>query len=294
MKSLCEIDGYCFRSHTGGAQRRNQIYRTARDKRFAWLAFYTHVEQKSFNGWDRGYLGRQRRTERRISPSFASTPASIEETGNTDVKSKSHPQKVWNLPTTLTVLRVFAIPILIGAWFSHWTSGSVLPTGVFLGASITDFLDGYLARKMDLTTAFGAFLDPVADKLMVATVLILLSTQPLPAGVWAGNAWFIPFCTCIVIGREITMSALREWAASLGPEAYSAVAVSQWGKWKTASQMAALTLLLGTSHVPEGDPGFYLEHAATLGTVLLLIATLLTVVSLLEYIRGLWPVLSQS
>lgn len=147
---------------------------------------------------------------------------------------------------------------------------------------------------MKITSAFGAFLDPVADKLMVATVLILLSTRPLPtiitmtggAAMLSGNTWLMPVMTCLIIGREITMSALREWAAALGPEAHSAVAVSWMGKWKTATQMVSLTaLLLAHSGMSSGGMG---DVAALGGLALLIIASVLTVWSLFDYFAGLW------
>ncbi|WIA21920.1 hypothetical protein OEZ85_004287 [Tetradesmus obliquus] len=189
------------------------------------------------------------------------------------------------IPTMLTLARVAAIPALIAAWFWQDPASSAWVTGLFLVASLTDWLDGYLARKMNASSAFGAFLDPVADKLMVATVLVLLSTQPLAAGPLAGNAWVMPVATLIIIGREITMSALREWAASMGPAAKAAVAVNAWGKWKTASQMAALTCLLFTR---DGASSQLAVAAAAAGPPLLGIAAYLTAHSLAIYLAGLW------
>lgn len=186
-------------------------------------------------------------------------------------------RKVLTLPTILTLGRVVAIPALVYFWFS---GDARTCTALFVAAAVTDFLDGYLARKMKTTSAFGAFLDPVADKLMVATVLILLSTQPLPQ---SGNAWLLPVLTCVVIGREITMSALREWAASLGPEAHSAVAVSWLGKLKTTTQMLAMTALL-LAHC-GGRMG---PLGGQLGIPLLCFAAFLTVWSLIEYLVALW------
>jgi CDP-diacylglycerol---glycerol-3-phosphate 3-phosphatidyltransferase len=200
---------------------------------------------------------------------------------------------ILTLPTILTLARVAAIPSLIYIWFLP--DSSLTCTLIFLAAAITDFLDGYLARKMKITSAFGAFLDPVADKLMVATVLILLSTRALPlittltggvAAMLSGNTWLMPVMTCLIIGREITMSALREWAAALGPQAHSAVAVSWMGKWKTATQMIALTaLLLAHSGVNCGGVG---DVAAFGGVIFLFIASVLTVWSLFGYFAGLW------
>ncbi|KAG2440371.1 hypothetical protein HXX76_004476 [Chlamydomonas incerta] len=187
----------------------------------------------------------------------------------------------------LTLGRVAAIPVLIAAWYWQSPHSAAVTTAVFAAAAVTDWLDGYLARKMNSYSAFGAFLDPVADKLMVAACLILLCTRPLAAGpAWlAGNDWLVPVCTLAIIGREITMSALREWAASAGPEARQAVAVNAWGKWKTASQMVSLTLLL---LVKDGGSGPAVEAAAVAGAALLLVASWLTVQSLAIYMRGLW------
>ncbi|GIL72396.1 hypothetical protein Vretifemale_2763 [Volvox reticuliferus] len=192
---------------------------------------------------------------------------------------------VITLPTMLTIGRVVAIPVLIAAWYWNSPYSAIASTAVFALASLTDWLDGYLARKMKAFSPFGAFLDPVADKLMVAAVLVLLCTKPIAVGPLAGNDWLVPVCTLAIIGREITMSALREWAASAGPEARQAVAVNAWGKWKTASQMASLTLLLLCK---DGGVGAGLEAASTAGVGLLLMASWLTVQSLVIYMRGLW------
>jgi len=183
----------------------------------------------------------------------------------------------------LTLVRVVAIPLLVAAWFfAQWTACFAL----FVGASVTDFFDGYLARKWDCSTPFGAFLDPVADKLMVATILILIGTVPVPAGYFAGNSWVLPAIACVIIAREITMSALREWAAALGPEAHAAAAVNKLGKYKTSSQMASLVLLLGAKTVWVIRLGG--EAACTdAGIVLLFFATLLTTQSLYGYSRTL-------
>lgn len=189
---------------------------------------------------------------------------------------------LFTIPTMLTLARVVAIPALVGCWCSQmW----MWCWGLFIGASVTDFFDGYLARAWNCSTPFGAFLDPVADKLMVATILILIGTVPIPAGYFAGNTWILPVTACIIIAREITMSALREWGATLGPEAHSAVAVNALGKYKTSSQMASLILLLGAKTTVVSP---WEALATDTGLALLGIAACLTVSSLVSYFRGLW------
>jgi len=190
------------------------------------------------------------------------------------------------IPTLLTIARVVAIPFLVAAWYwqSPWSTPTV--TAIFIAASLTDWLDGYLARKMNLNSKFGAFLDPLADKLMVAALLVLLSTRPLAAGPWAGNDWAVPAMTLAIIGREISMSGLREWAATLGGAARDAVAVNSMGKWKTAAQMTSLTLLLVAR---DGGSSTLVQVAGVAGPVLLLVATWLTVHSLVVYLKALWP-----
>jgi CDP-diacylglycerol---glycerol-3-phosphate 3-phosphatidyltransferase len=198
-------------------------------------------------------------------------------------EAESASRGIWTVPTMLTLLRVVAIPALVASWFaSQW----IWCFWLFVGASITDFFDGYLARAWNCSTPFGAFLDPVADKLMVATILILIGTVPVPYGVFAGNAWLLPAIACIIIAREITMSALREWGATLGPEAHSAVAVNALGKYKTSSQMVSLVLLLGAKTGYLGNQQVSLCTDA--GIALLFVATFLTVSSVLSYFKGLW------
>jgi CDP-diacylglycerol--glycerol-3-phosphate 3-phosphatidyltransferase len=146
---------------------------------------------------------------------------------------------------------------------------------------MTDWLDGYLARKMGLSSEFGAFLDPVADKLMVATTLVLLCTRP-PAMAWARVApWLLPLPAIVIIGREITMSAVREWAASQGGDIHKTVAVNKLGKWKTVLQMVALTLLLANRNGGGGDA------LGIAGVSLLYIAAGLALWSLVMYIRAM-------
>ncbi|KAK8950447.1 hypothetical protein KSP40_PGU016636 [Platanthera guangdongensis] len=127
-----------------------------------------------------------------------------------------------------------------GSW------ATTVTTSIFLVAALTDWLDGYLARKMQLATRFGAFLDPVADKLMVAAALVLLCTEPLEVAVVGEVPWVLTVPAIAITGREITMSAVREWAASQSSKVVEAVAVNDLGKWKTATQMTALTILFIT------------------------------------------------
>ncbi|KFK34751.1 hypothetical protein AALP_AA5G188400 [Arabis alpina] len=122
--------------------------------------------------------------------------------------------KVLTLPTVLTLGRVAAVPILVATFYIDCWWGRTATTSIFIAAAITDWLDGYIARKMRLGSAFGAFLDPVADKLMVAATLILLCTKPMDAIMLGPVPWLVTVPSIAIIGREITMSAVREWAAS--------------------------------------------------------------------------------
>jgi len=179
-----------------------------------------------------------------------------------------------NIPIFLTFIRIGLIPIFAIAYYLPVSWANIATTAVFVLAGITDWFDGYLARRLNQTSAFGAFLDPVADKLMVAVALILLmQTHP--------NAWMaVP--AAIIIGREIAVSALREWMAELGQRAY--VAVSFLGKYKTALQMLALILLL------YHDPLLDLPIQMT-GFILLYAAAGLTVWSMFVYLEAAWKVL---
>jgi len=186
------------------------------------------------------------------------------------------------LPTILTLLRVAAIPVLFVAYFWPAPWAPAVCGGIFVGASLTDWLDGYLARVLNASSAFGAFLDPVADKLMVAAALILLCTTPPNA---AGAQWLLPLATTAIIGREITMSALREWAAAAGGDAHKAVAVNSLGKWKTATQMASITLLLTFR---DGGSGIVAQTSLWLGPALLVVASVLALWSLGVYFAAVF------
>jgi len=181
-----------------------------------------------------------------------------------------------NLPTLLTLLRIALIPVFVGAFFLPFRSANVLCTALFGLAALTDWLDGYLARRLGQISAFGAFLDPVADKLMVATALVLL-VQTIATPLMAVAA-------VIIIGREIAISALREWMAQIGDR--SRVAVSMVGKTKTAAQMVAVLLLLYREPL-----GFFPTLEVGLG--LLLIAAVLTLWSMFHYLAAAWPALQQ-
>jgi CDP-diacylglycerol---glycerol-3-phosphate 3-phosphatidyltransferase len=174
---------------------------------------------------------------------------------------------VWTVSNQLTVARVLLIPLFVVAFYLPGELGYISATTVFALASITDWLDGYLARSRNEITAFGRFLDPVADKLLVATALVLLVEEGRAPALLAA----------IIIGREIVISALREWLAQVS----SIVHVSILGKWKTGVQMAAIAGLL--LHIKVLGINMHLT-----GLVLLWIASLLTLWSGYEYLRGAW------
>lgn len=210
--------------------------------------------------------------------------ASLDNPKDSAISNTDKKKQLLTVPTALTLCRLVAIPLLVATFFleTGWSAAGC--SFIFVGASATDWLDGYLARKLGAVTPFGKFLDPVADKLMVATALVLLSGHSITAGFFAGNDWMIPTLALVIISREITMSSLREWAATVSPEAYKAVAVGGWGKWKTASQMAAIVLLLYTS----GSTGPAMGALSDVGVVLLGVAATLAVWSLGLYIRNAW------
>ncbi|MDH4217036.1 MAG: CDP-diacylglycerol--glycerol-3-phosphate 3-phosphatidyltransferase [Gallionella sp.] len=184
-----------------------------------------------------------------------------------------------NIPNLLTWLRILLIPVFVSVFYlSNETLSphlkNVISTGVFLLAAITDWLDGYLARKLNQSSKFGAFLDPVADKLMVAAALILL--------VKLGRADAI--ISFIIIGREITISALREWMAKLGES--KSVAVSFLGKLKTTFQMIAIIMLLYHERLLGID-------FQAIGALLLYMAALLTLWSMGYYLMLASPLLKK-
>ncbi|CAL1238905.1 phosphatidylglycerophosphate synthase [Candidatus Methylocalor cossyra] len=181
----------------------------------------------------------------------------------------------FNLPTYLTLLRILLIPVLVALFYLPWSAAHAASAVVFTVAALTDWLDGYLARRLGLTTRFGAFLDPVADKLMVAVTLVLI-VQADPSPLVAVSA-------SVIIGREITISALREWMAEIGQR--KKVEVSRLGKWKTTAQMVAIILLLLGMDL-------WRQPMQNAGQVLLFVAAVMTLWSMGIYLRAALPSLS--
>ncbi|MEK9776171.1 MAG: CDP-diacylglycerol--glycerol-3-phosphate 3-phosphatidyltransferase [Quisquiliibacterium sp.] len=180
-----------------------------------------------------------------------------------------------NLPNLLTWLRILATPILVAAFFLpiELALVNVIATVVFVAAAITDWFDGWLARKLGQASSFGAFLDPVADKLLVCAALVMLvELQRVDA-----------LIALVIIGREIAISALREWMARIGADA--SVAVHSLGKVKTISQLVAIPMLLFDSSL------FGVIDTHKVGSVLLHIAAVLTLWSMLYYLKRAWPYL---
>jgi cardiolipin synthase (CMP-forming) len=186
---------------------------------------------------------------------------------------------VWNLPNILTWARILAIPLLVAVFYLPMglseEERNLLTTVIFVVAAVTDWIDGWLARKWNQTSPFGAFLDPVADKLMVCTALVAL--------IELGR--LDPIIGLIIIGREITISALREWMASVG--ARSSVAVNWMGKAKTIAQMVAIPFLL------YHGPLLGVIDTAWWGHILVWIAAILTVISMVVYLKAAWPELQK-
>jgi len=197
---------------------------------------------------------------------------------------------LWNVPNILTVLRIALIPVFVGIFYlpqnamtlgalpAHWVN--ITATGVFALAALTDWLDGYWARKYNQASNFGAFLDPVADKLMVTAALIVLVEFERIGAVIA----------LIIIGREIAVGALREWMAGVGER--KSVAVAQIGKIKTAVQMIAILLLLYYDSISFKNLGLF--NTKLVGQVLIIFAAFLTLASMFYYLKAAWPKFKQS
>lgn len=179
------------------------------------------------------------------------------------------------IPNALTILRILLIPVLVVVFYLPFDNHLLVAAGVFAVAAITDWFDGYLARRLGQMTAFGAFLDPVADKLMVVVALVLLVERH--------DTLLFTLAACVIIGREIVISALREWMAELGER--TSVAVSYIGKVKTAFQMVAITALLAID--PVRDESWLLA----LSYVVLYTAAVLTLWSMTVYLKAAWVVI---
>jgi CDP-diacylglycerol--glycerol-3-phosphate 3-phosphatidyltransferase len=184
----------------------------------------------------------------------------------------------FNLPNALTWFRVVAIPLVVLVFYGPelfgWQESWARPAaGLLFGlAGITDYFDGYLARRLGMTSSFGAFLDPVADKLIVSTALVLL--------VQADPQIVLALVAAIIIGREITVSALREWMSQIGARAH--VAVSIFGKWKTTLQIIGISFMLYREQL------LFLP-SYRIGEWLLYVAAALTLWSMIDYLRAAWP-----
>lgn len=182
----------------------------------------------------------------------------------------------YNLPTNLTLLRIALIPVLVVVFYLPIPAANEICVAIFILAALTDWLDGFLARRLDLQTQFGAFLDPVADKLMVVVVLVLI-VQHDPVA-------YVAIPAAIIIGREITIASLREWMAELGQR--TKVKVSWLGKMKTTFQMLSIVFLL------YGETVFGVPFRM-IGLGLIYIASVLTLWSMWQYIQAAWPELKQ-
>jgi CDP-diacylglycerol--glycerol-3-phosphate 3-phosphatidyltransferase len=178
------------------------------------------------------------------------------------------------LPTLLTLFRILLIPVMVFVFYAPFKGANIAASAVFIAAALTDWLDGWVARKYGLHSAFGEFLDPVADKLMVAVTLFLI-VQENPT---------VPLAimSAVIVGREISISALREWMAELGERAR--VRVANVGKFKTIAQLISIVVLLYQKDLD----GVGLFHV---GEVLLGVAAALTIWSGYVYLRAAWPVL---
>jgi CDP-diacylglycerol--glycerol-3-phosphate 3-phosphatidyltransferase len=183
------------------------------------------------------------------------------------------------LPTILTLLRIALVPVLVLVFYLPYGWSNVACMIIFVAAAVTDIADGAIARSTGQTSRFGAFLDPVADKIMVSTALVLLvQRQEAYQGVFA-------IAAAIIIGREITISALREWMSEIGERAL--VSVSGIGKLKTVFQMTAIGFLL--YHEDLGP-----IPVALIGELLLYTAAALTLWSMWTYLRAAWPAINNS
>ena len=187
-----------------------------------------------------------------------------------------------NLPLWLTLGRVIAIPLVLALFYLPFVHARQWATVLYAGACITDWFDGYLARRWNQTSKFGAFLDPVADKLLVAVCLVSL-LHAVPEGLNPAAKGVLAAMVAVIIGREITVSALREWMAELGES--RKVGVGWVGKFKTGFQMTAIGMMIWEIDQPFGWPWY------DMGYVLLLVAAVLTLYSMVQYLLAAWPMM---
>ena len=178
------------------------------------------------------------------------------------------------LPTAITLFRIALIPLFVIVFYLPFSWANIAATAIFVVAALSDWVDGYLARSMQLESSFGAFLDPVADKLMVVVIIVLL--------VQANPSIYVALPSVVIVAREISISALREWMAQLGSS--TTVKVSFIGKTKTVLQMVALGLMI-FSEPFMGLPIF------DIGLATYYVAAILTIMSLAIYLRAAWPVI---
>jgi len=180
------------------------------------------------------------------------------------------------IPTALTLFRIALLPVMVVVFYAGFRGANIAAAAIFIAAALTDWLDGWVARRYDMGSAFGAFLDPVADKLMVAvTLFLLVQENPTP---------LMAVTSAVIVGREISISALREWMAEIGQRA--TVGVATVGKVKTVMQIIAIVVLL-YQHDLESLRPFYI------GETLLVLAAILTIWSGIQYVRAAWPILRQ-
>jgi CDP-diacylglycerol--glycerol-3-phosphate 3-phosphatidyltransferase len=185
-------------------------------------------------------------------------------------------------PIILTLLRIALIPVLVIFFYLPYTWSNIASVVVFASAAITDWLDGYVARRTGQLTSFGAFLDPVADKLMVATALVIMVQRPPEIFM---HPVVFTLAAAVIIGREIAISALREWMAELGQK--GRVKVTVFGKLKTIFQMIAIAFLLYREDLGR-------LPLALIGEFLLYLAAGLTLWSMWVYLRSAWPAMSMA
>ena len=192
---------------------------------------------------------------------------------------------MWTIPNQITMFRIILIPVFVLVFYLPISWSNFGAFAVFWLASVSDALDGYLARKMNLSSAFGAFIDPVADKLMVVCALAMLIQDY--------QIWYITIPAAIMISREIFISALREFMSSRGCR--NVIAVSNLGKWKTAAQMLGIMGLIWQPNYDIPLILFYLPHEVInyAAYFFYTIATILTVWSMVEYFKAAWPILKE-